>query len=227
MRDRQRVPAPRQLDPALAVGGAHIGGVDHGQPAMLQPLVGDGAHQLEGVGADRLVGLVVGDQAAAMVRRDHLGRQEMLRRKGRLARAGRADQHDQREIGDFDVEFVGRRSSREHRHLRRRAERLVDRADVAERGAIAERRSRRHRAQCAELRRASIRSGGRDGGSAGREIGKQGVVFGVRRGHDHGRGPRLAEHHRSQRGQPVGIEVLDHLDQRGGVDARPARCRDR
>jgi hypothetical protein len=107
-RDRQRVPAARQLDPALAVGCAHVGGVDHRQPAVLQPLLGDGADQVEGVGGDRLVGLVVGDQAAAVVRGDHLARQEMLGGEGRLARAGRADQHDQAEVRDRQLGGVSR-----------------------------------------------------------------------------------------------------------------------
>ncbi len=92
---RQGVPAARKLDPGLAVGGADVGGVDHRQPAVLEAYLGDGADQLEGVGADALVGVVVGHQAAAIVRRDHFRRLEVPGGEGGLARTGGADQDDQ------------------------------------------------------------------------------------------------------------------------------------
>ncbi len=65
--DRQRMPAAGDLDPRFAVGRANIGGVDHGQPAVLQPLLGDGADQLKGVGADRLIGIVVAHPATGAI----------------------------------------------------------------------------------------------------------------------------------------------------------------
>src|ERR1700733_6714928 len=40
-RDRKRVPAPRDLDPALAVCRTHVGRVDHGQFAMFEPFLGN------------------------------------------------------------------------------------------------------------------------------------------------------------------------------------------
>lgn len=72
--DRQRMPFAGELDKTLALGGADIGGVDHGKPAVLEPLAGDLAHQFEGVGGDALVGRIIADEAAAVIRRDHLGR---------------------------------------------------------------------------------------------------------------------------------------------------------
>lgn len=96
----QRVPAPRELDPGLAIGGAHIGGVDHREPAVLQPFLGDCGNEREGVGRGRLVGLVVADETAAIVRGDHLRRFEPARREARFSCARRADQHDEAEIGN-------------------------------------------------------------------------------------------------------------------------------
>ncbi len=111
--DGQRVPAPREFDPRLAVRGAHIGGVDHSEAAVLQPLAGDGRDKLEGVGGSGLVVLVVADEAAAAIRRDHLRRLEPARGEARLARARRADQHDEAEIGNVERSGV-RRPQREN-----------------------------------------------------------------------------------------------------------------
>ena len=108
--DGQGVVAPRQFDPAPAIGGADIGGVDNGEPAVLQPFAGNGLDQVEGVGGCRLVGLVVGDEGAAVIGRDDLGGQEPARGEGGFARTGGADQHDEAEIGDI-----------EHAHLRNTA----------------------------------------------------------------------------------------------------------
>ena len=101
----------------------------------------------------RLVVLVVGDEPAAGVRREDLGRQEVLARERRLARAGRADQHDERELGDRR----GRAwcsAALEHRHLRRRRRRSASsgptgrkRDRVAVRPATAPRPSPRTRAR--------------------------------------------------------------------------------
>jgi hypothetical protein len=85
---------------------AHIGCIDHGQLAPLQADFGDGMHQGERVGGGVQAVLVIVDETAAIVRRDHLGRLEVSPREGRLPRAGRADQHDQTEIGDGDGAFV-------------------------------------------------------------------------------------------------------------------------
>jgi hypothetical protein len=81
-----------QLAPGLRL---HVGRVDHGQPPRPQPGAGDVVQHVEGVGAGRLVVLVVGDQAAAEVAGQHLEAAEVAAGEGRLARAAGADQADQ------------------------------------------------------------------------------------------------------------------------------------
>ena len=78
--------------------GLDVRGVHDGQPAGLQPLAGDVVQQLERLRRGGLVVLVVGHQAAAEVRRDHLGGAEMRAPEGRLARAAHADQHHQAQL---------------------------------------------------------------------------------------------------------------------------------
>ena len=63
--------------------GLHVGGVDDGEPAGRQPLAGDEVQHLERGRRGGLVVLVVGDQAAAEVAGDHLGRPEV--RAGRTS----------------------------------------------------------------------------------------------------------------------------------------------
>ena len=82
--------------------GLHVGRVDHGQTSGREALARDEVQHLEGVIGRRLVALVVGDQAAADVGRDDLGRQEVARRERRLARARHADEGDERQVGDRD-----------------------------------------------------------------------------------------------------------------------------
>ena len=60
----------------------HVRGVDHGQPPDGQPLRGDHVQRLERGHGDRLVVLVVADQAAEEVRGQHLGRPEVPGREG-------------------------------------------------------------------------------------------------------------------------------------------------
>ena len=102
-RDRQHVVLAGQHDQLAAGFGLHVGGVDDGQPAGCQPLAGDELQHLERGRRGGLVVLVVGDQAAAEVRGDHLGRLEVRPGERRLARAGHADQHDQAQLGDAQV----------------------------------------------------------------------------------------------------------------------------
>src|SRR5262249_14292113 len=73
------------------------------------PPAGDEVQHVEGVGAGRLVGLVVGHQPAEEVGRQHLGRPEVLAGERGLAAAGRADQHDQAELGQRDGAHAGTR----------------------------------------------------------------------------------------------------------------------
>jgi len=53
---------------------------------------------------------------------------------------------------------------------------------------------------------------------AGGQVREEGVVLGVGRGHDHGLGPRDAEHHLAQGGQAVGVQVLDDRDPAQGLE---------
>ncbi len=105
--DGQHVVAARQVDQLTAALALDAGGVDDGEPAGGEPLAGDVVEHVEGVGAGALVVLVVGDQAAAEVGGEHLGRLEVACREGRLAGAGGADQHHQREVGDGQFERPG------------------------------------------------------------------------------------------------------------------------
>ena len=97
---RQAVVFPGKLDERLAGLGLDIGGVDDRQSPQGQPLAGDEVQHLEGLVRHRLVVLVVADHAPAGVRREDLGRQEVLAGEGALARAAGADEDDEGEVGD-------------------------------------------------------------------------------------------------------------------------------
>ena len=100
--DRQRVIFPDEAHEVRPVLLAHVGGVDDGELAPLQPRLGDEMEQREGIGCRVEAVLVVLHHAAAGVGGDDLGRLEMPVRERRLAGAGGADQHDQAEVGDGD-----------------------------------------------------------------------------------------------------------------------------
>ena len=57
---------------------------------------------------------------------------------------------------------------------------------------------------------------------AGGEVREQRVVFRVWGRHHHGRGPRLPEHDALHERQTIGVEMLDNLDQRGGIGIGPS-----
>ena len=99
-RHRQHVVLAGQQDELAAGFGLHVGRVDDGEAAAGQPPARDVVQQLERGGRGGLVVLVVGDQAAAEVRGDDLGRLEVLAGERRLARTGHADQDDQAQLGD-------------------------------------------------------------------------------------------------------------------------------
>ncbi len=102
-RDRQHVVLAGQGNEVAAGFGLDVGGVDDGEAAGFEPLPGDEAEHLERGRGGGLVVLVVGDQAAAEVRGDHLGRLEVGAGERGLARAGHADQDDQAQLGDAEV----------------------------------------------------------------------------------------------------------------------------
>jgi hypothetical protein len=102
-RDRQEVVLTRERDersPVLALDACRV---DYGESARGHALGGDEVEKLEGIGRSRLVVRVVGDEAAAEVRRDHLRRPEVLRRERRLAGARGADEDDERELWNFEL----------------------------------------------------------------------------------------------------------------------------
>jgi hypothetical protein len=88
-----------QRPPSL---GLHVRGVDDREPAAGQPLPDDVVEELERIVGGVLRVLVVGDEAAAEVGRDHLGREEVRMPEGGLARSGDADQDDERKLGDLE-----------------------------------------------------------------------------------------------------------------------------
>jgi hypothetical protein len=98
----------RQRHERPAGRGLHVGRIDHGHPSRHEALARDEVQDLEGVVGRRLVVLVVGDQATADVGRHDLGRLEVAGRERRLARARRADERDEREVGDRDPHRVSR-----------------------------------------------------------------------------------------------------------------------
>jgi hypothetical protein len=100
---RQRVVPAGQIHQELPIFGPDVGRVDDSQPAGGEALAGNEMQDLEGVLGGALIGLVVGDPAAAAVGRQHLRRREMPRRETRFARAGRTDEHDEREIGNLQL----------------------------------------------------------------------------------------------------------------------------
>ncbi len=91
-----------QLHQRLARLRLHVGGVDHGEQPALQPLAGDDVQQLERGSGHRLIVFVVGDQPSAVVRRERLEGPEMRARERALAAAGRADEHDERQLRNGD-----------------------------------------------------------------------------------------------------------------------------
>jgi len=102
-RDRQQVMTPGELDEWLARLGLDVGRVDDREPAGLEALAGDVVERVERRLGRRLVVLVVGDQAAEGVGRQHLGGQEVAARERRLAGPGRAHEDDQGQGGDLEL----------------------------------------------------------------------------------------------------------------------------
>ncbi len=97
---------PGQRDQRLARLHLHIRRVyDRKLPAR-EPPARDEVQGGERVVGRRLVVLVVRDQAAAMVRRQHFGGLEVLPGKRGLPAAGRSDQDNQRQLGHDELHRV-------------------------------------------------------------------------------------------------------------------------
>ena len=102
----------RHRDHVTVLGDAHqrppgvgidVRGVDDGQPPQPQPQAGHVVESVERLDRDGHVVLVIADQGAEGVGGQHLRGAEMPRRERRFARAARADQHHQRELGNGDL----------------------------------------------------------------------------------------------------------------------------
>ncbi len=99
-RDGQHVVVPGELHEGPARLGLHVGGVDHGHQPPAEAVRGDVPERLEGGRRRALVVLVVRDEAAEDVARQHLVRAEVGAGEGRLAGSARADEQHERHAGD-------------------------------------------------------------------------------------------------------------------------------
>jgi hypothetical protein len=106
-RDRQRTPSPGDFDPGFAIRRSDVGRVYDGDAPVLESLLRDDANNVEGVHRRRRVGRVIADQGAVRVGGNHLGGREPAARERRFAGAGRADQHDEREVRNFEQGRIG------------------------------------------------------------------------------------------------------------------------
>ena len=105
-RDWEEIVLFGELDQRLACLALHVRGVDDREPRLRQAPATDEVKHRECVGGRRLVVLLVGDQAAAEVRGDHLGCHEVLAREGALARAGRPDENDEARVWELDPHLL-------------------------------------------------------------------------------------------------------------------------
>jgi hypothetical protein len=105
-RDREQVVLPGELDEWLARLALDVRGIDDREARLPQTPAGDEVQDRERVTRRALVVLVVGDQAAAEVRRDDLGGREVLARERALPGSGRSDEHDEAGIGQVDPHRV-------------------------------------------------------------------------------------------------------------------------
>lgn len=104
--DRDRVVLTGQGNERLARILLHVGRVHDREQTAAQTRAHDVVQHIEGVVRRRLVILVVGDEPAAVVGRDDLGRLEVLACEGRFAGTRRPYEHDQRQFGDLECHRV-------------------------------------------------------------------------------------------------------------------------
>ncbi len=101
--DREGVMPAGKRNKAGAIGTLDTGCVDDGELAALEAQAGPVMQQVEGVRCRVLAGLIIGDQSTALIGRDDFRFQKMFPRKARFAGAGRADQDNEREIGNCNL----------------------------------------------------------------------------------------------------------------------------
>jgi hypothetical protein len=102
-RHGQHVVAARDLDQRLAVLGPDVGRVDDGEPPGPQAPLGDEVQDVERILGRGLVVRIVRHEAAEIVRREHLRRQEVPGRERRLAGARGPDKDDERQLGEGEL----------------------------------------------------------------------------------------------------------------------------
>ena len=234
-RDRQHVVLAGERDQRRPGLRLHARRVDDGQPPGREPLARDVVQHVERVHGGRLVVLVVGDQAAAEVGGDHLGRLEVRPGERRLAGAGHPDEHDERQLGNgqlahaappFAVAWIGLR--RDGASVSRAAGRVKTASCVGDPAA--------GDSGPTPANRTLVPVGRGDPGGPRRELGAVplepvvavpqralghpvlGVVLAVRRGDDDGAGRGEPEHGTLERAKPVRVDVLDDLHQHGRVE---------
>ena len=95
-----------ELDNFFAGVALNIGSVDNGEPAGIQPLVGDIVEALKGCRCGALVGFVVGHQPPKIIGTQHFSRLKMFFGKTRLTATGRTDQRHHAHFGDFDSHLL-------------------------------------------------------------------------------------------------------------------------
>ena len=105
-RDGQDVILSGERDEGLPRLDLHVGRVHDRELPAREPPARDEMQRGERVGRGRLVVLIVRDEAAAIVRRQHLGGLEVLRGKRGLPAAGRSDQDHERQLGHDQLHRV-------------------------------------------------------------------------------------------------------------------------
>src|SRR5271168_5651325 len=95
----------RQFNERLAVFGLYVGGVGDGEAAGRKAFCGNEMENIESIISRSEIVFIVGDHGAAIIRRYDLRRKKMFTGKSALARAGGADQDDERQIGKCEFLF--------------------------------------------------------------------------------------------------------------------------
>jgi hypothetical protein len=211
----------RYQRPARVVLNAR--GIDDGELAGSEALAGDEVEHLEGGRRRGLIIFVIGDEPPAMVGGEHLGRLKVFASEARLARAARADEHDQRELrnGELLHDAAACRAASEKTPAASALRARIEFSDGQHADAVA--KAGRH-LDCPiqKLRPRPFEAMVGVAKLAGGKVLELHVIFGVRsRNHDRA-GPRKLEHDPLQGPEPRRLHVLDDLDQRGGVVAGEA-----
>ena len=199
-RDRQAVVLAGQRDERLAGLRLDVGGVDHRQPARAPAACAamKCSTSKASVGR-RLVVLVVGDQPAADVRREHLGRLEVLARERATCPSRTAPiEDDERELGDRRASSCVSAIASNTAICVGGADLRVLRPDRQEARPRSRSARRRRSAQSWNSRARPLEAVVAVAELPGRQRLEAHVVLGVRRRHDDRRRPGALEHARAR-----------------------------